>query len=200
MLRHGRVERTLDVKEKAHPAYLEYLQTLFNYIVSFFERALPLVDIQLTIKEEEKKFASSWEAGQVSGWAESSTKPKVAVVNGTGGIWCRYCKSYLSPISASDLHSRPKALLEGDSIRCPPQFGQAQEERISRQRQIRPEQIQRSSGPSHLQLIARQASASRSVHLPCHHPSRLPTYTPTPRRFPLGGRATNGSHSTRAGS
>ena len=92
MLRHGKVERTLDVREKSHPAYLEYVQNLYSYLVSFFERALPLVNIHAKIKEEEGNFASAWGSGQVADWAESSTKPKTAPVN-EGGIWCPYCAS-----------------------------------------------------------------------------------------------------------
>ena len=90
MLRHGRVERTLDLREKSLPAYFEYVQMLYTYLVSFFERALPLVNMREKLKEEEDSFASSWAAGQISGWAESSTKVKVAAINGSG-IWCSYC-------------------------------------------------------------------------------------------------------------
>lgn len=91
MLRHGRVERTLDLKEKSTAGYLEYTQTLYNYLVSFFGRALPLVDIQAKIKADQEDFESAWRAEQVEGWeAESSSRGKVAVPAGAG-IWCPYC-------------------------------------------------------------------------------------------------------------
>ena len=93
MLRHGKVERTLDVREKSLPAYLEYVQTLHSYLMSFFSRALPLLDLEAKMKEDEDSFASAWEADQVSGWAESSTKPKAAPIANARGIWCPYCAS-----------------------------------------------------------------------------------------------------------
>ncbi|KAK4683934.1 splicing factor 3A subunit 3, partial [Tremellales sp. Uapishka_1] len=119
MLKHGKVERTLDVKEKSTQAYLEYVQTLYAYVVSFFERALPLIDIQTKIKEEEENFDSAWMAGQVAGWAESSSKANAAPKEG-GGIWCPFC-GYLSwPDGCITLTTmgRPKELLQTDGIRC----------------------------------------------------------------------------------
>lgn len=89
MLRQGKVERTLDVKEKSLPAYLEYVQTLYNYLVTFFDKALPLTDIRSKVKEEEDKFEAAWAAGEVEGW---ETEAKKAAPVGEG-IWCPYCKS-----------------------------------------------------------------------------------------------------------
>jgi splicing factor 3A subunit 3 len=105
MLRHGKLERTLDVKEKSLPAYLEYAQTLYNYLLSFFERALPLINIRQKLKEVTEDFETAWEAGRVEGWAEGSSKPvptKAVQANGDG-IWCQYCElnlyAYTSQIS-----------------------------------------------------------------------------------------------------
>ena len=95
MLRHGQVERTLDIREKSTAQYLEYVQTLYNYLVSFFERALPLIDIQQKLKEWEATFESSWTSGSVEGWSESSSAASKPKVNGSGtseGIWCPYCR------------------------------------------------------------------------------------------------------------
>ncbi|WRT65712.1 uncharacterized protein IL334_002660 [Kwoniella shivajii] len=104
MLKQGKVERTLELKEKSSAAYLEYVQTLYNYLMSYFERALPLVNIQAKIKEEEEKFKSAWEAGQVQGWeAESSTKSKAQNNNGEG-IWCQYCQKSYSKQTVYDAH------------------------------------------------------------------------------------------------
>ena len=90
MLRQGKVERTLDVKEKSLPGYLEYVQTLFNYLVSFFERALPLINIYTKLKEEEDNFGAAWEAGQMEGWQTESSKKQQL---NPDGIWCPYCDS-----------------------------------------------------------------------------------------------------------
>jgi splicing factor 3A subunit 3 len=120
MLRHGKVERTLDVKEKSIPAYLEYVQMLYNYLVSFFERALPLINIHTKIKEEEDNFAAAWEAGQVEGWkAESSKKASAA----GEGIWCPYCQKTYSKQTVYDAHlnsdKHKKRVTEGKMVSDP---------------------------------------------------------------------------------
>jgi splicing factor 3A subunit 3 len=129
MLRHGRVERTLDVREKSLPAYLEYVQTLYNYLVSFFERALPLVDIRAKIKEEEDNFASAWEAGQVEGWSAESSKKASAASGGAGGdgtgIWCPYCQKLYSKQTVYDAHlnsdKHKKRVAAGNKVEDPSQ-------------------------------------------------------------------------------
>lgn len=89
MLRQGKVERTLDTKEKSVPEYLAYIQGIYSYLLSFFDRALPLINVQKRLKQAEDDFAAAWEAGSVRGWeAESSSKPKQV----EGGIWCPYCQ------------------------------------------------------------------------------------------------------------
>lgn len=90
MLRHGKLERTLLVREKATPAYLNYAQTLYDYVVGFFNRALPLIDIQKKLKDEEDNFASMWEAGQVSGWEDEKKKSDAPAGE---AIWCGFCES-----------------------------------------------------------------------------------------------------------
>lgn len=93
MLRQGKVERTLDTREKALPEYMAYVQSLYDYLISFFNRALPLVNIHTKLQEEEDNFASAWEAGQISGWERTDGKAKAAVSAPAGeGIWCGYCK------------------------------------------------------------------------------------------------------------
>ncbi|WVR03823.1 hypothetical protein IAU60_000819 [Kwoniella sp. DSM 27419] len=104
LLKSGRVERTLDLKEKTTAGYLEYVQTLYNYLVSFFERALPLVDIHAQLKRQEEDFKAAWEAGQVEGWApESSTRAKAQPSTGEG-IWCKYCQKNYSKQTVYDAH------------------------------------------------------------------------------------------------
>lgn len=100
MLRRGTVERTLDAKERASAAYLTYVTTLYNYLVSFFDRALPLIDIQDKLRQEEDNFASAWEAGQVGDWkGESST-----TANNGEGIWCPFCQKNYSKQTVYDAH------------------------------------------------------------------------------------------------
>jgi splicing factor 3A subunit 3 len=118
MLRHGKLERTLDVRDKMTQSYLEYAQTLYNYLVSFFERALPLMDIRQKLKDAVEDFETAWEAGRVEGWNEGSSKPVSKAVQGNGdGIWCQYCQ--LAGIYArpkADAPSRSKELFKADRI------------------------------------------------------------------------------------
>ncbi|KAK8861591.1 hypothetical protein IAR55_002414 [Kwoniella newhampshirensis] len=121
MLKHGKVERTLDLKEKSTAAYLEYVQTLYNYLISFFERALPLVNIHAKIKEEEDKFEAAWGAGQVSGWEAGSSKGKAQPTG--DGIWCQYCQKSYSKESVYTAHlnsaKHKKKEAEGKSFSDP---------------------------------------------------------------------------------
>ncbi|ORY22495.1 hypothetical protein BCR39DRAFT_551420 [Naematelia encephala] len=104
MLRHGQVEKTLDVKEKSVPAYLEYVQTLYNYLLSFFERALPLMNLQSKLEEEGAKFEQQWTDGQVAGWElDVGSKAKAAPANASG-IWCPYCQKSYSKQTVYDAH------------------------------------------------------------------------------------------------
>ncbi|KAL7419570.1 Pre-mRNA-splicing factor sap61 [Cryptotrichosporon argae] len=102
MLKTGKVERTLDVREKSDPAYLQYVQTLYDYFLGFFERALPLVDIHATVKEQSDKFESEWAEGKVPGW-ESGKKQATAAATGEG-IWCSYCQKTYSKQTVYDAH------------------------------------------------------------------------------------------------
>jgi hypothetical protein len=120
MLRHGKLERTLDAKDKSTPAYAEYAQTLYTYLLSFFERALPLIDIRQKIKEATEDFETAWEAGRVPGWDEGSGKPvvKAAQANGSG-IWCEYCaclSGLWQHVGAHYVSYRSKALLEAHCL------------------------------------------------------------------------------------
>ncbi|OCF31700.1 splicing factor 3A subunit 3 [Kwoniella heveanensis BCC8398] len=125
LLKQGKVERNLDLKEKSQAGYLEYVQTLYNYLLSFFERALPLVNVQAKIKEEEEKFQAAWEAGQVPGWeAASSSKSQAQTANGEG-IWCKYCQKNYSKQTVYDAHLKSekhkKKEREGKAVSDPSQ-------------------------------------------------------------------------------
>jgi splicing factor 3A subunit 3 len=102
MLRQGRVERTLYLKEKARPAYLEYVKGLYTYLAGFFERALPLFDIQKTLAELEAKFEADWAAGSIEGWTDGKATSTAA--NGGEGIWCPYCAKNYSKQTVYDAH------------------------------------------------------------------------------------------------
>jgi hypothetical protein len=173
MLRQGKVERTLDVKEKSLPAYLEYIQTLYNYLVSFFDRALPLTNIHQKIREEEEKFEAAWSAGQVEGW--ESEGPKKTAPTGEG-IWCPFCKPTFL-LEKTKLMIRSKELFEADCIRCSPQFGEAQEEgkgRGSSRRSFTSHDV----GPSRFIILdTRKDTSASPTHFPRTRPSYYRTYS-----------------------
>ena len=142
MLRHGKLERTLLVREKTTPAYLNYAQTLYDYLVGFFNRALPLVDLQKKLIEEEDNFASAWEAGQMSGWEDEKKKSDTPAGE---AIWCGFCMSpSVSPQSTTAaLTIRSKALLKANGIRRSSEITKAYQEGERRQPRRRPPHRQR---------------------------------------------------------
>lgn len=100
MLKTGRVERSLDLRERSNPAYLEYVQSLYAYLVSFFERALPLIDLKTKLEEEEANFEKLWAADEIQGWSDGSSSSKAA----GSGIWCPYCAKHYSKQTVYDAH------------------------------------------------------------------------------------------------
>ncbi|WWC96929.1 hypothetical protein V866_003804 [Kwoniella sp. B9012] len=110
MLKSGKVERTLDLKEKSTQGYLEYVQTLYNYLLSFFERALPLVNIQAKLKEEEEKFNRAWDSGEIYGWERANTLGNAP--QDDEGIWCKFCHKSYSKQTVYDAH-----LLSGKHVK-----------------------------------------------------------------------------------
>lgn len=100
MLKTGRVERALDVRERSNAEYLDYVKSLYAYLVSFFERALPLVDLKAKIAEEEASFEKAWAAGEVKGWGEAGSSSKLE----GNGIWCPYCAKHYSKQTVYDAH------------------------------------------------------------------------------------------------
>ena len=103
MLRHGKVERTLDTKEKTNQAYVNYVQTLYDYLVGFFSRALPLINVQAKLKEEEDNFATAWEADQVERW-EDAKKSSASAAPAGEAIWCGFCQKHYSKQTVYDAH------------------------------------------------------------------------------------------------
>lgn len=82
-------------------ANLRYVQTIYNYLVSFFDRALPLIDIHKKLKEDDAEFEKLWAAGEIEGWTEG--KANGGVLN-KEGIWCPYCQKRYSKQTVYDAH------------------------------------------------------------------------------------------------
>ncbi|WWC87900.1 uncharacterized protein L201_002800 [Kwoniella dendrophila CBS 6074] len=109
----GNNNNNLDLKEKSSAAYLEYVQTLYNYLIGFFERSLPLINLQSKLKQEEENFKSLWEKNEFEGWkiennnnnnnaSTSQTNPNPN--NTQEGLWCKYCQKSYSKQTVYDAH------------------------------------------------------------------------------------------------
>lgn len=79
-----------------------YLQTLYNYLLSFSKRTQPLVDVDALQQTATQKFSSLWEANEVPGWEA----PKPAE-NGDG-IWCPACQRHYAKQTVYDAHLTSK--------------------------------------------------------------------------------------------
>ncbi|GAA5916436.1 hypothetical protein JCM5296_000056, partial [Sporobolomyces johnsonii] len=86
----------LSLQLKSSPEYSKYLTALLSYLSGFYERVLPLGDLDEVLKAADEAFAQQWEAGQVPGWtqeqAEEDGEKKESV-----GIWCAACTSRCFP-------------------------------------------------------------------------------------------------------
>ncbi|GAA5931234.1 hypothetical protein JCM3775_004971 [Rhodotorula graminis] len=93
---------------KAQPAYATYLTDLLSYLSGFYERVLPLGDLDAVLEAADAAFARRWDAGEVLGWAQQA--------EGTGegegddkkaegeGIWCAACQKSFSKESVYSAH------------------------------------------------------------------------------------------------
>lgn len=68
-----------------------YIKNLHTYLLSFAKRTQPLVDVQSQQEAADEEFNRKWEAEEIPGWEERTSK---APTNGNGaaGIWCAHCK------------------------------------------------------------------------------------------------------------
>ncbi|BGP46059.1 Pre-mRNA-splicing factor sap61 [Rhodotorula kratochvilovae] len=87
---------------KAQPAYAKYLTDLLAYLSNFYERVLPLGDLDAVLEAADAAFARRWEAGEVPGWvqnAEDAEEKKEGE-----GIWCAACQKSFSKESVYTAH------------------------------------------------------------------------------------------------
>ncbi|GAA5848627.1 hypothetical protein JCM8547_004578 [Rhodosporidiobolus lusitaniae] len=93
---------SLSLNLKSSPEYSKYLTNLLSYLSGFYERVLPLGDLDEVLKAADADFARRWEAGEVEGWAkpaeESEEKKEGA------GIWCAACQKSFTKDSVYQAH------------------------------------------------------------------------------------------------
>ncbi|CAE7530320.1 SF3A3 [Symbiodinium microadriaticum] len=54
---------------KSHKAYVQYISSLWEYLLDFFRRVQPLVEVEDLLAEWRAAFEKKWSVGDVSGWA-----------------------------------------------------------------------------------------------------------------------------------
>jgi splicing factor 3A subunit 3 len=55
---------------KFQKAYMEYVEGLLRYLISFHERTQPLKSVVKLMEEVEDSFEQRWQAGEVPGWQD----------------------------------------------------------------------------------------------------------------------------------
>lgn len=55
---------------KFHKAYMQYVESLLRYLISFHERTQPLKSAVKLVEEVEDDFAKNWDAGELLGWED----------------------------------------------------------------------------------------------------------------------------------
>lgn len=81
---------------------LRYLQSLLEYLKSFYRRAFPLKDMDSELETVIADFNKRWEKGQIEGWSEIT--PSSASQD--AGIWCDACTYYFHTFTVSVLASQ----------------------------------------------------------------------------------------------
>ncbi|KAH7911562.1 hypothetical protein BJ138DRAFT_1172473 [Hygrophoropsis aurantiaca] len=93
--------------------YESYIQNLHDYLLSFFKRTQPLVDVQSKYRGAEADFDSKWDAGEIADWEESKNAKQAPNANGAGeGIWCSACQKSYSKQTVYDAHLTSKKHLK----------------------------------------------------------------------------------------
>lgn len=70
---------------KYRTAYEKYLESLRNYLESWFERAQPLYDLESLQTNAAETFEKLWETGMVPGWSSTGQ------AEGSEGLFCAAC-------------------------------------------------------------------------------------------------------------
>ncbi|GAA5968281.1 hypothetical protein JCM11641_003794 [Rhodosporidiobolus odoratus] len=87
---------------KAAPEYARYLTNLLSYLSGFYERVMPLGDLDEVLKAADEDFATRWEAGQVEGWAKQAEETEEKKEG--EGIWCAACQKSFTKDSVYQAH------------------------------------------------------------------------------------------------
>jgi splicing factor 3A subunit 3 len=110
-------------KDKMTDEYFSYLQSLAEYLESFFQRIKPLEDSRKLYREFDDEFDQLWEKDEVPGWERVSTQSsastaKKPATEGSGeGIWCADCAKEFSNESTYKSHLTGKKHIKNAEAR-----------------------------------------------------------------------------------
>ncbi|GAA5996246.1 SF3a splicing factor complex subunit PRP9 [Rhodotorula paludigena] len=93
---------SLSPQLKASPAYAKYLTDLLAYLSGFYERVLPLGDLDAVLVAADADFARRWDAGLVPGWAQQAEETEEK--KDGDGIWCAACQKSFTKESVYTAH------------------------------------------------------------------------------------------------
>lgn len=96
---------SLSPQLKSSPAYAKYLTNLLSYLSNFYERVLPLGDLDTFLKAADDDFARRWDAGEVPGWAQQAEEDEQQ--KESEGIWCAACAFRLLRSCFDPTHAPP---------------------------------------------------------------------------------------------
>ncbi|POM72273.1 Splicing factor 3A [Phytophthora palmivora] len=83
--------------------YQQYLKDLKEYLLDFYRRTQPLVDLDDVIDETSAKFEKQWALHQVTGW-DSNQEAENADDNKTPAHFCKLCKKQFSSEGVYNSH------------------------------------------------------------------------------------------------
>ncbi|GAA6062347.1 hypothetical protein JCM10212_005689 [Sporobolomyces blumeae] len=96
---------SLSLQLKSTPAYSKYLTALLSYLEGFYERVVPLGDLDQVLKAADDEFAKQWDAGQVAGWKQQDTPAEGGEEQKEDqGIWCAACQKSFTKESVFKAH------------------------------------------------------------------------------------------------
>ncbi|GAA6027072.1 hypothetical protein JCM8097_006089 [Rhodosporidiobolus ruineniae] len=97
---------SLSLQLKASPEYAKYLTNLLSYLSGFYERVVPLGDLDEVLQAADSDFAKRWEAGEVPGWSKQAEESEVKKEG--EGIWCAACQKSFTKDSVYQAHLKGK--------------------------------------------------------------------------------------------
>lgn len=91
-------------RQAKNDKYAKYLQSLLDYLKSFYRRAFPLKDMDSELETVIADFNRRWDKGQIEGWTDNTA----ASTSQDAGIWCNACQRTYAKQTVFDAHLKSK--------------------------------------------------------------------------------------------